>query len=261
MLVQASANDISDHGHDAERQLNEGRAFPKYQPQDEDASLVARLRTRDDFAFTELVKRYERRLLATVVRITENFEDAEEVVQDTFVKVFKHIDSFRGDSLFRTWLTRIAMNEALMKIRGTVRMYLSLDEDGEDGIGSAARRLRASGASPEEACSLRQTEGLALSLLQQIRRSYQPTMKLCVQMGLSQSEVAQHLNLKLSTVKSRLSRGRKELREAFARHCVRRKQSPASAPTLRHRKRQVKAQRQAPCFRKTKGRPTFICPG
>jgi hypothetical protein len=64
-------------------------------------------------------------------------------------------------------------------------------------------------------------------------------MKLCVQMGLSQSEVAQHLNLKLSTVKSRLSRGRKELREAFARHCVRRKQSPASATTVRHRKRQL----------------------
>jgi RNA polymerase sigma-70 factor (ECF subfamily) len=219
------------------------------------------LRTRDEFAFTELVARYERRLLATVVRITGNFADAEEVVQDTFVKVFKHIESFRGDSLFRTWLTRIAMNEALMKIRRTVRMYLSLDEDGEDGIGSAARRLRASGESPEDACSLRQAEGLMLSLLHQIRRPYQPMMKLCIQMGLSQSEVAQHLNLKPSTVRSRLSRGRKELREAFAQHCVRRKQAPVSATTLRHRQRQVKAQREAPCFRKTKGRPTFICPG
>lgn len=144
MLAQASANDTLVHCHEDEGQPSEGRAFPKYQRQDEHASLVERLRTRDELAFTELVKRYERRLLSTAVRITQNSEDAEEVVQDTFVKVFKHIERFRGDSLFKTWLTRIAINEALMKIRGTVRIYVSLDEGGADGNGSFLRRLRAS---------------------------------------------------------------------------------------------------------------------
>ena len=195
---------------------------------DGDASLVAGIRSRDEAAFADVVMRYQKRLLSVALRITKNHHDAEEVVQEAFLKVFQRIESFRGDSLFRTWLTRIAINEALMKIRKNGRDCLSLDENGEEGRGAALRKTRAAGFTPEESCSLLEIESIALKLIPKISRSSQPIMKLCLQKELSQAEVAEHLKLKLSTVKSRLSRGRKALRNALAEHCRRRRYLAAS---------------------------------
>lgn len=232
MLEGAIAVDISADSRGGRRQTSRDRVSQRNQPQDVDATLVARLRIGDELAFAELVKRYERRLLSAAMRITANCEDAEEVVQDTFLKVFRHIDSFRGNSLFSTWLTRIAINEALMKVRGKVSLYLSFDEDKESGAGPGARSLRASGYDPEESYALHQIEVLAVNLLHQTSHVNQPAMKLCIQMDLSLSEIAERLRINLSTVKSRLFRGRKELREAFARHCSRRKSRRGSVRAL-----------------------------
>ena len=196
---------------------------PEWRADDGDASLVAGLRTRQETAFIEMVQRYQHPLLGAALRITKNREDAEEVVQDAFLKVFQHIESFRGDSRFRTWLTRIAINEALMKIRKNGRDCLSLDEKREDGRGAAIRDTQAVGYTPEESCSLLEIESMALKLIPKISLSSQPIMKLCLQKELSQAEVAEHLKLKLSTVKSRLSRGRKALRDALVQHCRRRR--------------------------------------
>ena len=191
---------------------------PQCRADDADASLVAGLRTREEAAFIDMVRRYQHPLLSAALRITKNREDAEEVVQDAFLKVFQYIKSFRGDSLFRSWLTRIAINEALMKIRKTRRDCVSIDERGEDRT-SATKELKAAGYTPEESCSLLEIENMALNLIPKISRASQPIVKLCLQQELSQAEVAERLKLKLSTVKSRLFRGRKELREALAKHC------------------------------------------
>jgi RNA polymerase sigma-70 factor (ECF subfamily) len=199
---------------------------PQCRADDADASLVAGLRTRQEAAFIDLVRRYQHPLLSAALRITKNREDAEEVVQDTFLKVFQYIKSFRGNSLFRTWVTRIAINQGLMKIRKNTRDYLCLDENGEDGRGAAIKETKAAaGYTPEESCSVLEIESIALKLIPKISRSSQPIMKLCLQKELSQAEVAEHLKLKLSTVKSRLFRGRKELRDALAKHC-----SPEAIP-------------------------------
>jgi RNA polymerase sigma-70 factor (ECF subfamily) len=196
---------------------------PECRGDDGDASLVAGLRTRQEAAFIDMVRRYQHPLFSAALRITKNREDAEEVVQDAFLKVFQHIKSFRGDSRFRTWLTRIAINEALMKIRKNRRDCLSLDENEADGRGAAIGDIKAAGYTPEESCSLLEIESIAINLIPKISLSSQPIMKLCLQKELSPAEVAEHLKLTLSTVKSRLSRGRKALRDALAQHRRRRR--------------------------------------
>src|SRR5246127_5686987 len=83
----------------------------------EDALLVAAAKARDTRAFELLVERHERRIFSMAQRITRNREDAEDVVQQSFQKAFVHLKKFQGSSLFHTWLTRIAINEALMLLR------------------------------------------------------------------------------------------------------------------------------------------------
>src|SRR5246127_1703374 len=84
---------------------------------DPDAALVGATKSGDTYAFETLVSRYKRRALAMAQRITNNREDAEDVVQESFHKAFLHLSAFQEKSRFSTWLTRIAMNEALMLLR------------------------------------------------------------------------------------------------------------------------------------------------
>src|ERR1700674_5125275 len=84
---------------------------------EEDASLVAAAKARDTRAFELLVERHERKIFSMAQRITRNREDAEDVVQQSFQKAFIHLKKFEGKSLFYTWLTRIAINEAFMLLR------------------------------------------------------------------------------------------------------------------------------------------------
>src|SRR6266404_8181424 len=84
---------------------------------EEDALLVAAAKARDTRAFELLVERHERKIFSMAQRITRNWEDAEDVVQQSFQKAFIHLKKFEGKSLFCTWLTRIATNEALMLLR------------------------------------------------------------------------------------------------------------------------------------------------
>jgi RNA polymerase sigma-70 factor (ECF subfamily) len=228
-MSQAVIADNASAGH-SYLHWNQGldQTAPESRSDDGDASLVAGLRTRQEAAFIDMVRRYQHPLLGAALRITKNREDAEEVVQDAFLKVFNRIESFRGDSLFRTWLTRITINEALMKIRKNTREFVSLDENWEDERGGTIGDIKAAGYSPEESCSLLEIESIALNLISKINVSSQPVMKLCLQEELSQVELAGHLKLKLSTVKSRLSRGRRALRDALARHC---RQSRYVAPS------------------------------
>src|SRR5258708_37544307 len=89
-----------------------------------DAALVEAARRHDPDAFEEIVTRYGARIFRLARNITRNREDAEEVSQDSFARAFLHVDSFRGDSRFYTWLTRIAINQALMKLRTRRRREL-----------------------------------------------------------------------------------------------------------------------------------------
>src|SRR5215470_4308365 len=86
-------------------------------PIDDEVQLLQEARSGRSVAWNELFERYQKRILRLAIRITRNHEDAEDVVQVAFQKAFTHLDSFQGGSTFATWLTRIAINEALMLIR------------------------------------------------------------------------------------------------------------------------------------------------
>src|SRR6202795_4208013 len=96
---------------------DERRSSPDRLVTQEDAGLVAGAKTGDARAFELLVQRHKGKIFALAQRMTRNREDAEDVVQQSFQKAFIHLKKFEGDSLFSTWLTRIAINEALMLLR------------------------------------------------------------------------------------------------------------------------------------------------
>ena len=83
----------------------------------DESQLVAQSREGDTAAFNELVRRYERKIFRLAQHITQNREDAEDVLQETFLKAYEHLDQFQGNSKFYTWIVRIAVNQALMKLR------------------------------------------------------------------------------------------------------------------------------------------------
>lgn len=183
---------------------------------DPDAPLVAALKTRTAAAFDDLVKQFGRRILNVAMRITKNREDAKDVVQEAFLKVFKNIDGFRADSKFATWLTRIVINQALMLIRGNPQKFVSIDEGTEVEDRFARRESATSGATPEQLYAQREFEGIVLNLTN-VRKSSRRVMELHLKHELSEVEISQVLSLTLSAVKARLHRGRLDLREAMSR--------------------------------------------
>ena len=84
---------------------------------DDEAAIVAQARRGDAKAFSELLRRYEGKIFRLALHITQNREDAEDVLQEAFLKAYEHLDQFQGQSKFYTWIVRIAVNQALMKLR------------------------------------------------------------------------------------------------------------------------------------------------
>src|ERR1035437_1019146 len=117
---------------------------------DDEAQLVSAAKAGDVAAFEGLVNRYERKIFRLGMNITQNREDAEDVMQEAFLKSFKNLDRFQGDSRFYTWLVRIAVNEALMKLRKRRPNQVSIDEPLTDDDGSVFREIEDWGPSPEQ---------------------------------------------------------------------------------------------------------------
>ena len=116
-----------------------------------DVALVERVRSGDISAYDELVRKYERQIFRIAQHITQNREDAEDVMQDAFLKAYEKLDQFQGNSKFYTWLVRIAVNESLMRLRKrrTGKM-VSIDEDIDTEEGSVPRDLADWAPDPEQ---------------------------------------------------------------------------------------------------------------
>ncbi len=198
---------------DAAGTTESGRVGNRRSMEDPDAALVHELRSGSATAFDDLVKRYQGRLLKVAIRITKNREDAEDVVQEAFLNVFRHLDRFRGDSRFASWLTRITINQALMQIRRKTRTFVSIDRDAE---GTATLEIEAPGYTPEQLCAQREFEGAVVSLAMNVRESCRQALELNIEKELSEVEIARLLRLSLSAVKARLHRGKKDLRKALS---------------------------------------------
>src|SRR5215813_605532 len=212
----ASAREVRNQTSDVPAKL---RTTARYRfADDPDAALVSSFRAGNALAFDRLVKRHERRLLSVAIRITKNREDAEDAVQDSFLNVFKHLDSFRGASRFLSWLTRITINQALMKIRTKPRKTTSLDELTESTGGVASCEMKTGGYTPEQLCSQREFERLLLDWTAGMKEDSRRVLELHVFEDLADEEIAQVLGVSLSAAKRRLFRARRELRERMEKH-------------------------------------------
>jgi len=189
-------------------------------PADPDAELVARVQQGEVNAFEELVTRHSRRVYRTLMGILANAGEAQDAMQDTFLKAFQHIGEFQGRSKFSTWVVTIASNTALQYVRERRRLE-SLDEVPSDEDGDfRPRQVRAWVEDPEQLCSQTERRSLVESAMMQLPPKYRIVLMLRDIEQLSGLEVAAALGLGMPAMKARLFRARMMLREALAPHFV-----------------------------------------
>jgi RNA polymerase sigma-70 factor, ECF subfamily len=180
-----------------------------------DGDVVARPKTRSEAAFEQLVDQYKRRAFRVAWKITCNHEDAEDVVQNAFAKAFQNLPDFRGDSRFYTWLVRITINEALMKIRRRRSNEVSIDESKEADDSSAPIEIKDQAANPEQRCSQYEVQRILAANIKDLEPPFRAVLLLRDVEGLSTKQTAQALDLTTSAVKTRLQRARMKLRESL----------------------------------------------
>src|SRR5467141_2874143 len=185
----------------------------------EDATLVAGAKTGDAHSFELLVERHEGKIFSLAQRMTRNREDAEDVVQQSFQKAFIHLKKFEGESLFSTWLTRIAINEALMLLRrkrGSREVPIA-ESTTEDKI-ALPMDVPDSGPNPEDSCLQREQERILSAAVNELTPGMREAIELRELGELSTGETAQVMGLSVGAVKARLFHGRRKLRKTLKRY-------------------------------------------
>src|ERR1700760_819858 len=182
-------------------------------------ALVQAAKKGDLEAFSDLVKRYDRNVFRIAQHITHNEEDAQDVVQDAFLKAYQNLAQFQGNSKFYTWLVRIAVNEALMKLRRRRSdKTVSMDEDIETEEGSMPREVADWSPNPEQLYGQSELGDILKKTIQGLPPGFRTVFVLRDVEGLSTEETAEMLDLSVPAVKSRLLRARLQLRERLARY-------------------------------------------
>jgi len=186
----------------------------------EDEDLVQASKAGDTTAFEELVARYDRKLFRIACQILHNPDDAQDVVQDTFIKVFQNLGQFRADSKFSTWLYRIVVNQSLMELRKqrgrpstTIELSNEGDEEGQLPIDFSDWR-----PNPEEQYKESELRELLTRLLLNLRPALRVVFVMHDIEGQSFQETAEALSLSLAAVKTRSLRARLYLREQLTAH-------------------------------------------
>jgi RNA polymerase sigma-70 factor (ECF subfamily) len=184
----------------------------------DEAVLVAQAKDGDTRAFGDLVRRYEGKIFRLANHITQNREDAEDVLQETFMKAYEHLEQFKGDSKFYTWIVRIAVNQALMKLRRRkTDKSVSLDEQIDTGEDTVVREIAAWGEDPEQQFSREELGEILDGAIESLEPPYRSVFVLRDVDDLSTEETAEALGLSVPAVKSRLLRARLQLREKLTR--------------------------------------------
>jgi RNA polymerase sigma-70 factor (ECF subfamily) len=194
-----------------------------------DVALVERVRAGDVAAYDTLVRKYERQIFRIAQHITQNREDAEDVMQDAFLKAYEKLDQFQGNSKFYTWLVRIAVNESLMRLRKRrTGKLVSMDEDVQTDEGSVPRDFADWAPNPEQNYTQAELAEILRKTIQGLPQGFRVVFALRDVEGLSTEETAETLGLSVPAVKSRLLRARLQLRERLTRYFGRK--APAIAP-------------------------------
>ena len=192
--------------------------LPSSVVREDEPLLVASARAGDAAAFEELVARYEDKIFRLTNNITGNREDAEDAMQDAFLKAFAHLDGFHGESRFYTWLVRIAANEALMRLRKRRPNHFSLDQPFEGDSELMPRELEEWSPNPEQLYAQSEIDNIVSTFVELLEDEYRIVLVLRDVEELSTQETADALGISISAVKSRLLRARLKLREKLGRH-------------------------------------------
>ncbi|MFZ0211422.1 MAG: sigma-70 family RNA polymerase sigma factor [Candidatus Acidiferrales bacterium] len=185
---------------------------------DNESVFVAAARGGDISAFESLVTRYERKIFRLAQHITQNTEDAQDVTQEAFLKAFEHLGEFQGNSRFYTWLVRIAVNQALMKLRKRHNKDVSLDEEIKTEDSFMPREIEDWGPSPEERYTQRELGEILTRVIGELDPPFRTVFQLRDIDELSTEETAEILGISVPAVKSRLLRSRLKLREKLNRY-------------------------------------------
>ncbi|MGA3210675.1 MAG: sigma-70 family RNA polymerase sigma factor [Terriglobales bacterium] len=194
------------------------------EPVSDELVLVRAAKAGDIKAFEELVRRYDRNIFRIAQHITQNREDAEDVVQDAFLKAYGNLAQFQEQSKFYTWLVRIAVNEALMKLRRRrPERTVSLDQEVRTEEDSMPREVADWSPNPEQQYSQAELRDILGKTIQGLPSGFRTVFILRDVEGLSTEETADALGLSIPAVKSRLLRARLQLRDRLNKYFKRRK--------------------------------------
>ncbi len=191
---------------------------------EEDTALLQGLRSGDEMSYESLIHRFEQPIFNIISRLLDDPADAADVVQEVFLKVFRNVGSFRGESSIKTWIYRIAVNEARNQRRWFSRhrrreVNLETGEPGDahqTGQKGYQSFLPDPGRSPYELTLDRETQQLIEAALAQVNPKFRAALVLREIEGLSYEEIGEILEISLGTVKSRILRGREALKKHLA---------------------------------------------
>ena len=191
-------------------------APPGFRAPGEEAALVTRLKAGEDGAFEELVRQHGPRMYAVALRYLSQEADAQDALQDALLSAYRGIGGFSGDSRLGTWLHRVTVNAALMRIRSRARRHEESAESAAFDEAASRESGEVPAANPSDALSraeMRQRVRLAIARLPEI---YRTVLMLRDIEGIELKEIGVLLGIGLSTVKIRLHRGRHVLRQLLA---------------------------------------------
>ena len=184
-----------------------------------DQELVAQAKAGHLEAFDELVNRHERKIFRLTQHITGNREDAEDALQDSFLKAFSRLSQFQGESQFYTWLVRIAVNESLMRLRKRkAHPTFSLDEPVESDGDLVPRERGSWEDNPEQKYAQQELRDILNRAVQSLPGIFRSVFVLRDLEELSTEETAELLHLSVPAVKSRLLRAWLQLRDKLSKH-------------------------------------------
>jgi len=192
--------------------------LPSKIARDDEHELVTAAKSGDQSAFEELVSRYEKKIFRLTMNITRNNEDAEDAMQDAFMKAYSHLNGFEEGSRFYTWLVRIAANEALMRLRKRRPNQFSLDEPIEGDEEMIPRDIEDWGPSPEQRYAQSEMRDILNGVIDQLSPDFRVVFVLRDIEGLSTEETASTVGISVAAVKSRLLRARLRLRQKLDRY-------------------------------------------
>jgi RNA polymerase sigma-70 factor, ECF subfamily len=173
----------------------------------DDRTLLEQARAGDVDAYAELVRAYERRVRGVLVRLLDDDRDVEEALQDSFLQAWRNLDRFRGDAAVFTWLYRIAVNEALARLRRK-RLQTTPVEDAPERLLVADDPA----VQPEPAAEGAELQRFLAERIRALEPEYRAPLVLRDIVGLSNQEVADVLELSLPAAKSRIHRARMQIR-------------------------------------------------